>query len=465
MVPASMRSSILGLLLLAGCPHGHGGTTAPPPPPESAEAGAVRASIEPLYEEGILQGGTVIALVEPGKDPQYLRFGHTSPTVADPPGADSIFEIGSISKVLTGLLLQDSIARGEVTLDTTAQQLMPLGTRFPDGGGIRPTLGDLVSHRAGLPVLPDNLDPTAPDPYAGYTEGDLEAYLDQAQLQIQPGTQYAYSNLGAGILGWLLSRKLGTTYEQAVKTRVLSPLGLASTMIKVPDALSGRLVPGTTQGGQPAEPWSFDVLAGAGAWRSTPADMAALVSTAAAASAGKDVPLADVLRASFQPLGDAGNGMQIATAWHITDGGVVWHNGMTGGYAAYIGFDPATQKGVVVMMSTATALVTKIGMSIFDAFAGKPIDLGLDIVTLPEDKLARLAGSYQLQTGDSFQVELDDGALYIVANGDKARLYPRSETEFLLLELSTTLDFVIDGDTVRGFVLHLPQGDVQAVKE
>jgi CubicO group peptidase (beta-lactamase class C family) len=461
-----MRVWLLFAVLLAACGSSAHTAKTTPPPAEDATAKALRAGIEPLYEKELLQGGMVVALIEPAKDPVFLGFGRISDDDATPPGADAIFEIGSVSKVLTGLLLRDAVARGEVTLDTPVAQMVPFGVRFPDADGVRPTLGDLVTHRSGLPTLPENLNPAdITDPYADFGEAELYTYLEYAQLHAIPGTVYAYSNLGAGLLGFLLARQIGTSYEQAVKTRILSPLGLAETWIEIPKPMAPRLLPGTRVDGQPAGPWRFDVLAGAGAWRSTAKDMAKLVQTAASAAAGEKVPLGDVLRASFEPLGDAGGDMAIATAWHITAKGVIWHNGMTGGYASYIGFDPKTRRGVVVLASSASPLITQIGMETFDAFAGDKYDLQLGLVDVSPKDLDLLVGSYQLADKTVLTIVRDGDDFFLTMEGDRVRLHATSPTTFLAMALSATVEFVVDGATVRGFILHMPDYDVEAVRK
>jgi CubicO group peptidase (beta-lactamase class C family) len=441
---------------------------APPATAPDPAADSLRQTLAPLYEEGILQGGMVIGLVDPTRKDgvTYLRFGRTSPEIAEAPGPEAIFEIGSVSKVLTGLLLADAAGKGEVSLDTEVAKLLPFGVRFPDKDGARPTLAHLASHRSGLPTLPDNLAPESLlDPYATFGPRQLYAYLERAELLFVPGEHYAYSNLGAGLLGHLLERRLGVAYEQAVKTRVLAPLGLAETWIAVPEAEARRVVPGTTAGGEPTPAWTFDVLAGAGAWRSTPRDMAKLVQAAAAAAAGGQAVFADTLRTSFQPLGDAaedGDGMKIALAWHVTGEGVVWHNGMTGGHSSFVGFDPATSKGVVVLASTASPLITRIGIGTFDVLAGKPLDLGLGFVAVAEADLEPLAGTYRLGDGQTLAIERQGTRLFLTMGSEKVRLFPRSKTQFVILELESSLEFAVEDGRVLGFVLHLQQGDVVA---
>lgn len=458
-------SIVVALALAAGCSGGASRGAGPQEPAEDSEyASQLRQTIEPLYEAELLHGGMVIAIIDPTRadGTEYVSFA-SADQAEHRPGSDAIFEIGSVSKVLTSLLLVDEAKRGEVTLDTPVQQLLPFGVRFPDADGVQPTLGQLASHRAGLPPLPDNLTPAnIADPYAGYGVDQLYAYLDHARLLYVPGSAYAYSNLGAGILGHVLSRKAGVPYEQLVSERVLTPLGLAETWVVVPDAAKSRLVPGTTAGGEPTPAWTWDVLAGAGAWKSTARDMVKLVEAAAAAAANKDVPFADQLRTTETPVADAAEGTRVALGWHLTDAGVIWHNGMTGGYSSFLGFDPATGRGVVVLSSTATPLTTRMGIGMFDVFAGKPLDLDLEIVELTDDELDRATGTYRLQTGDTIELVRNGKALSLRMGEEQIRLFPRSATEFVVIEIEASLEMVLRGGSVLGFVLHLPDQDIEA---
>jgi len=453
------------LAAVAACSGGSrgGGGGAEEPAEPSELASQLREVVDPLYEAEMLHGGMVIAIIDPAqKATEFVSFGR-GVGGGEPPGADAIFEIGSVSKVLTSLLLVDQASRGEVTLDTPVQQLLPFGVRFPDADGVRPTLAQLASHRAGLPPLPDNLAPAdISDPYVGYGADQLYVYLEHAQLLFVPGTAYAYSNLGAGILGHVLSRQAGVPYEQLVDERVLTPLGLGETWVVLPEQARPRLQPGTTAGGDAAPAWTWDVLAGAGAWKSTARDMVKLVEAAASAAANEDGPLADALRTSEIPVADAAEGTRVALGWHLTDAGVIWHNGMTGGYSSFLGFEPKTGRGVVVLASTATPLSTRIGIGMFDLFGGKPLDLDLKIVDLKAAELDRAAGTYRLGNGEQLAITRNGKALSLGMGPEQVRLFARSATEFVVLELEASLEIVLRGDEVLGFVLHLPGGDVEA---
>ena len=119
---------------------------------------------------------------------------------------NTLFEIGSITKTFTGLLLQDMIERGEMKLDDPVARYLPKLVRMPTRNGKEITLFHLVTHTSGLPRNPENLDPKRADnPLAEYTAEKLNAYLSGFKLTRQPGAKFEYSNLGSGLLGHVIN--------------------------------------------------------------------------------------------------------------------------------------------------------------------------------------------------------------------------------------------------------------------
>src|SRR5580704_17433633 len=146
---------------------------------------------------------------------------------------DSVFEIGSITKVFTALLMADMAQRGEVAFDDpVAKYLPPEGRPHPYDKDGAITLLDLATHTSGLPRSPPNLEPKDPDnPYADYTAARLYAFLSSYTSQFQPGTSFEYSNLGFGLLGHALALRAGCPYEDLLLDRICAPLGLEDTRV------------------------------------------------------------------------------------------------------------------------------------------------------------------------------------------------------------------------------------------
>ncbi|WP_341990920.1 serine hydrolase domain-containing protein [Azorhizobium sp. AG788] len=290
------------------------------------------------------QGRRVIACGAPGSGGRPLD-GKTA------------FEIGSVTKVFTSLLLADMVRCGEVALDDPAATYLPPGMTLPERDGTPITLLDLATHTSGLPRLPGNLKPRDPaDPYAGYSDAKLYDGLRGARLNSPPGAAYVYSNLGAGLLGQLLARRAGLPYADLITARITGPLGLTDTAITLSPEQTLRRAVGHDEGLSPVGSWTMDSLAGAGGLSSTADDLLVFL----AAALGYDqTPLHGAMADQLVPRRPAGAGTLVALGWHISPipgGEIVWHNGGTGGFRSFVGFDRARSIGVVVLVDTASAV-------------------------------------------------------------------------------------------------------------
>jgi serine-type D-Ala-D-Ala carboxypeptidase/endopeptidase len=185
----------------------------------------------------------------------------------------------------------------------------------------------------------------------------LYAFLDDHVLRRQPGAMYEYSNLGAGLLGHVLALRGGMSYEQLVIERILDPLGLEDTRITPTASMQQRLATGHNAMGAPAGNWHFDVLAGAGGRRSTPADQCRLLAAGLAPPPGTlgqafDLAAREHARTDADPV-------RIGLGWHLLRRGeqtIVWHNGRTAGYYAFIGYDAAAGTAAAVLSASSRSL-------------------------------------------------------------------------------------------------------------
>ncbi|WP_431683357.1 serine hydrolase domain-containing protein [Kitasatospora sp. KL5] len=278
------------------------------------------------------------------------------------PGADTLFEIGSVTKVFTSLALARAAVDGRVALDEPLADVLPAGSTVPGRGGSRITLQHLAMHTSGLPRLPKGmalkalLRPHAVDPYARCTAGTLLGGLARTKLKSEPGRTFRYSNLGAGLLGLALAHRAGTDYEQLVRQEVCAPLGLADTVVTVDAERARRLAQGHDPRRRPAAPWNLAALAGAGALRSTAADIAAFLQAQLGAAPDGT---AEAIALTRRPEHRTSPFSWVHLGWmahrlHPRHGGhlQVWHNGRTGGFASFAGFDPETGVAVGVLGNT-----------------------------------------------------------------------------------------------------------------
>src|SRR5215472_1334549 len=213
--------------------------------------------------------GIVVGVIEPNgrRVVAYGNLANRDPRTLD---GDTVFEIGSVSKVFTSLLLADMVKRKEVTLGDPAAKYLPERVRLPERSGKSITLLDLSTHRSGLPRLPGNLKPKDPrNPYAGYSVDDLYQFLSGYTLPRDPGSEFEYSNLGGGLLGHVLACRAGTDYESLIRCRITQPLGMPDTRITLSSSMTRRMASGHNAMLMPVSHWDFQSLAGAGALRSS----------------------------------------------------------------------------------------------------------------------------------------------------------------------------------------------------
>lgn len=311
--------------------------------------------------------GLAVAVISGGKESIY-----TSGTANKSTGAaidtSSIFEIGSITKIFTGIMLADEVVNGRMKLEDNITKYIPARS----DAALQVTMLHLSTHSSGAPRLADNFWSSVKDkenPYASYGEKELYDYLDNMKLNTAPGTRYSYSNVGTGILGNILCRQYGSSYESLVQEKVCKPFGMHSTKMTL-TSKDEHLATGYSKG-KAMSNWDFqDATAGQGALRSSITDMMRF------------------MRHNLKPSGDLEAAIKLAQETHFTDQrtgqmmGLGWHKGWfydqrylehtggTGGYRSFIGLLPGTNTGVVVL-SNSDNDVAAIGLEILKIAAAQ----------------------------------------------------------------------------------------------
>ena len=311
--------------------------------------------------------GIVVGIIEPDgrRVVAHGSLANGDPRTVD---GDTIFEIGSVTKVFTSLALADMVERKEVALDDPAAKFaVPKMSGCLERSGKFITLLDLATHRSGLPRLPGNLKMKDPrNPYADYGVDDLYEFLAGYTLPRDPGAELEYSNLGGGLLGHLLAYRAGTDYESLIATRITRPLNMPDTGIALSSSMKERMATGRTPGClRPSANWDLPTLAGAGALRSSANDILTFLE---AFLGYKDSPLAPAMRKRMLEVRRPAGQSEIGLGWLIysTDGReIAWHNGGTGGFRSFVGFDPEERIGVVVL-SNACSGVDDIGFHLLN---------------------------------------------------------------------------------------------------
>jgi D-alanyl-D-alanine-carboxypeptidase/D-alanyl-D-alanine-endopeptidase len=301
-------------------------------------------------------------------------------------GAETLFEVGSITKVFTATLLASLVEEGRVRLDEPVRAILPELTDLPEGI----TLLRLATHTSGLPRIPLNMRASmvknVDNPYAAYTVHDLFTYLASYHHPPADDEPFAYSNLGAGLLGHALARRAGAPYEAAVVQRICDPLKLTDTRITLDIGQRARLAEPRSAHDGKASAWDFAALPGCGALRSTAHDMLTFLAANLGRGGGS---LASALRACqavkvtvAPPRGGSPppGFLHMALGWMVSRLGsgelpVFWHNGGTGGYRSFAGFVKERGVGVVVLSNVGTSTydlsIDALGMGLLQILAAK----------------------------------------------------------------------------------------------
>jgi len=419
----------------------------------------IRRILAERIDTGRQAVGIVVGVVDPGGR-RVVGYGKLAAADARTPDGDTVFEIGSVTKVFTSLLLADMVARGEVALDDPVSKYLPPEVRMPRRGGREITLQDLATHTSGLPRLPSPFTPKNPaNPYADYTVDDLYRFLSSHELRRDIGAQYEYSNLGGGLLGHVLARRAGMDYESLVRARITGPLGMNDTRIALTPEMRARLASGHNDRLAPVANWDLPTLAGAGALRSTAND---LLKFLAVPLGDPNAPLAKAMAAMLavrRPTGAAT--LEIALGWHVAKRGgreIVWHNGGTGGYRSIVAFDPAARAGVVVLSNTFTNVgVDDIGQHLLDPSSPLiPPPASHTEIALEPNVLERYVGRYQIAPGFVIEITRVDNHLFEQAtNQPRFEIFAEKENGFFLKVVDAQVVFELDAaGRVTGLVLH-----------
>ncbi len=461
--------SALCALLGSACSRGSSPSEPKPPAPESARAFPSEGELEALIKKRVdekLATGLVLGVREADGSHTIVSFGDPGPG-ALPLGPESVFEIGSITKVFTGILLADMAARGIVNLDDPVQKYAHEGVTIPSHGKTPIRLVDLSTHTSGLPRMPSNFTPADPaNPYADYTVDQLHEFLSGYELARDVGEVCEYSNLGTGLLGHILASINGSDWETLAKERILTPLHMTMTGVTLTNEMKKHLVRGHDLEGNVTANWQLPTLVGAGGLLSNAEDMLRFVD---ANLAPPTTPLEQAMRTSREPRVDAGPDMKVGLNWHIRstdEHKLVWHNGGTGGYRTFVGFDVERGVGVVVLENSVQG-PDDIGFHLLDSSIPlREPPREHHEIEVPPELLAEYVGVYELAPKFHLNVTLRDGKLFAQATGQpEFPIFAETKTDFFYKVVDAQVTFVRDeSGKVTGLVLHQGGSDHPAKK-
>ena len=413
--------------------------------------------------------GIVVGIVEPSGT-RIVAHGVRTPGGAAVDG-DTVFELASVTKAFTSLLLADAVVRGEVAFDDPVGKYLPAEVVVPSRGGRQITLLDLSTHMSGLPREPSNLRPKDPtNPFADYTVAQLYEFLSTHQLTRDVGAEYDYSNLGAALLGHALARRAGTDYGTLVRTRITTPLRMTDTDVAFSPAMRSRLAIGHSRGLEPTPNWDSPTLAGAGALRSTANDMLRFLS----AAVGLDSTLGAAFTAALttrRPT--ASPAFTIGLGWGVlTDRGttIAFANGRSGGYRTWVGLDPARRIGIVILTNTDSASgPDDIGMHLLNpafplqqTFAPPPAQR--NETAIDPRSFDRFVGRYQFAPAVHLTVTRAENRFFGELTGQPPfEMFAEGPTRFFLKAVDAQLTFEADASgAATAVILHQGGRDQRA---
>lgn len=353
------------------------------------------------------------------------------------PGGDTIFEIASLTKIFTALLLADAVTRGDVRLDDPLSAFVPMGVEVPQFSGRAIALVDLATHTSGLPLRPNNLNaaPDAPNKYAGYTLNQLYAGLPEYRLSHAPGSQFEYSNLAFALLGDALARQTNEPFLELLRRRVTAPLGLSDTRFDDDPDAAARRAQGHDMDLKPIGPTGDGALNPAGGLRSTANDLLKLLDLFLSGAGPEDLSQAGRLMLTLDRSGDGGD-TRMTLGWRRTVAHgetYYWSNGSSDGSRTFMGFNPARGVAVVALADAASgAGLDDIAWRVLDP--KEPVDLKViprpRTVELPPAAVDRVLGTYRYAPDDEMTITRGVTGLIVTAGPGQFLIQPQSRTRF-----------------------------------
>jgi serine-type D-Ala-D-Ala carboxypeptidase/endopeptidase len=379
---------------------------------------------------GVLRGttSTFSYLHRSGKNSATATAADGSvPSTLPKAAEEQLFEIGSITKVFTGLLLAQAVEKGDLSLDDSLGKLLAGTVNFQSSATAAITLKQLVTHSSCLPRAPTAIKESlfAENPYAGWTRDEMWLELAGLKLETPAPCAAAYSNFGMALVGEILSHHYKKAWIDLIRAQITEPLGMKDTVqvlgLKTPRFAQGYSNLAKING------WDFKAMAGAGALRSTASDMLIF---SRAMMAGRAGSLGAASERMLQPLGQF-QSSQIGYAVFIRgpeNKRTYMHDGLTGGYRAQWMISPSTQEAVIALVSNSHAPTARMQALLL---AGLYPSTAQASSSSPS-KINDYAGVFRIDKNSAVSFVMQDAKLYRRFTGGGYRLLqPAGEDVFV----------------------------------
>ena len=426
-------------------------------PAPGVDNSALQATLDTLVDREIHRGIVVAIVSETGT--RYLQAGDYREGDERPINDKTVIELGATGELFTALLALDLVQSGELDLDQPIQEILAkrVSLKGPNAAAI--TLRHLLSNTAGLPNIPDNLEPKNPfNPFADYSPKDLYNFLNSFELESPPGNSFSHSTLSEGLAGHLLELAMGSTYDNLLKSRIKDSLGFKYTGIRLDEIQRYRLARGHS-GIEQMKLIDMPSLPGVANVRSSAMDLAVLLQIALGIREHN-------LKQHFVRLEEpeaiempheGGNSI----AWIITateDGTLFWLNGISVGHASFMGYNREQKVGAVVLTNSASS-VAQIGLHILVPSLNSLPDLPA-VMPLSIEALERYVGVYAFDKDKLMIITRISDRLYASElEKPRHRIYAETGERFHYPKLDAVIDFENDA-SARDPVLILRKGDI-----
>ena len=395
-----------------------------------------------LVEDGF-GVGIVVGVLEADGSTRIVQYGNPGPE-ARPLGPKSVFEIGSVTKTFTGVLLADMVARGEVALEDPLSRYLPGSVTVPSRNGREITLLDLATHRSGLPEEIRHIPADPRNRYADYTFKTEYDLLSSYELRRDPGAEYEYSNLGFRLLGDALARAAGMSYTDLLRQRILEPLGMTMTGFTLEGERGEWMTQGHRAGRMVRNYTTNEVVRPSGGLRSNAEDMLKYLK----ANVGPPTTELEHAMRFAQQIRRPGYretmGMGLGWATDTLVGRpVITKSGGTTGFRAFVSFDPERRVGIVWLGNSRDPM----DGTNFDLLVYGRAPTG-NTANQDSNRLLELQGTYSYPSGFSVHIRLEEEGYLTTQSRGKARLrlYAESDSSFLIGRGALKLIFHRDGN-------------------
>jgi CubicO group peptidase (beta-lactamase class C family) len=399
------------------------------------------------------KGVGMVAGIVDEKGPRVVAFGHPNKQSTQNLDGDSVFEIGSISKVFTTTLLADMAERGEARLYDPVSKFLPASVFVPVRNGKEITLKDLATHSSGLPRMPGNFAPNTvvarkvlgcpfcgfdkvvPELFERYSVEDMYRELSNYRLTRDIGSKFEYSNWGVALLGHVLALRAGMEYEALMKTRIAQPLQMDHTAVVLTAGMKEHLATAHNKDGKPTPNWDMPRFAGAGGIRSTANDLIKFMQ----ANLGLiPSPLSAAMQRAQQPAYQCCGKhpeVEMGLGWFFRpqfNGKIIEHSGSTGGYESVMLLDTDKRRGVVILANS-SIFIRDIAHHLLDSQQYPIADDPKRRKAIPIDPavLAPFTGDYQLRTEEVLSITSEGDKLFAAFDGKKkVQIFPETPNRF-----------------------------------